>query len=128
MNVPLRLNFQLISILLLHLFTVITESMVIGQFQMDPDGSLSEVNKIKISTRSKENHAVWVGSGLLAIASGEASIRIWDLRTDDNYVLPDPPGSSGTSTEIISSLSYCQKKNTLGTESNIIYQFVVREI
>ena len=102
--------------------------MVIGQFQMDPDGTLSEVNKIKISTRSKENHAVWVGSGLLAIASGEASIRIWDLRTDDNYVLPDPPGSSGTSTEIISSLSYCQKKNTLGKESNIIYQFVVLEI
>ena len=103
------------------LIIVITESMVIGQFQMDPDGSLTEVSKIKISTRSKENHAVWVGSGLLAIASGEASIRVWDLRTDDNYVLPDPPGSSGTSSEIISSLSYCPRKNTLAAGTNAGY-------
>ena len=105
------------------LIIVITESMVIGQFQMDPDGSLTEVSKIKISTRSKENHALWVGSGLLAIASGEASIRIWDLRTDDNYVLPDPPRLSEgrASTEVISSLSYCPKKNTLAAGTNAGY-------
>ena len=41
---------------------VITENMVIGQFQVDPsDGSLVEVTKIKVSTRSKDNQAAWAG-------------------------------------------------------------------
>ena len=34
-----------------NLIIVITETMVIGQFQMDEDGSISEVSRIKISTR-----------------------------------------------------------------------------
>ena len=32
------------------LIIVITESMVIGQFQMDDDGSIAEVSRIKVST------------------------------------------------------------------------------
>ena len=35
------------------LLIVITESMVIGQFQMDEDGSIAELSRIKISSRSK---------------------------------------------------------------------------
>ena len=49
---------------------VITENMVIGQFQVDPsDGSLVEVTKIKVSTRSKDNQAAWAGPVNLAIFS-----------------------------------------------------------
>ena len=77
------------------LIIVITESMVIGQFQMDEDGSINEVSRIKISTRAKENPTVWVGSGLLAIAIEGLNIRVWDLKTDDNFVLPTFPASSG---------------------------------
>ena len=84
------------------LLIVITESMVIGQFQMDEDGSISEVSRIKISTRSKENPTVWAGNGLLAIAIEGLNIRVWDLKSDDNFVLPTLPGSSGSSSEIIS--------------------------
>ena len=51
------------------LIIVITENMVIGQFAMEEDGSISEVSRIKISTRSKENPTVWVGLGLLAIST-----------------------------------------------------------
>ena len=45
--------------------------------QVEPDGSLTEVSKIKVSTRSKENQTAWVGPGMLAIATGEMTVRIW---------------------------------------------------
>lgn len=59
---------------------VVTENMVIGQFQIDNDGTLSEISKVKMSTRSKENHITWAGVAMLAITSGEMSIRIWNLK------------------------------------------------
>ena len=82
---------------------------------MDSDGSLVEIAKIKVSTRSKENHAVWAGAGILAIATGETSVRIWDLKTDDNFVLPS---AGGTSSEVISSMSFCDEKNILAAGTN----------
>ena len=82
---------------------------------MDSDGTLVEVAKIKVSTRSKENHACWAGDGALAIATGETSVRIWDLKTDDNFVLPS---AGGTSSEVISSMSFCSEKNILAAGTN----------
>ena len=82
---------------------------------MDIDGSLVEMAKVKVSTRSKENHAVWAGAGILAIATGETSVRIWDLKTDDNFVLPS---AGGTSSEVISSMSFCNEKNILAAGTN----------
>lgn len=66
---------------------VITEHMVIGQFQSERDGAVRELSRVKLSTRLKENHVSWVGAGQLAISSGEMNIRLWDLKNDDNYVL-----------------------------------------
>ena len=82
---------------------------------MDSDGTLVEVAKIKVSTRSKENHATWAGNGVLAIATGETSVRIWDLKTDDNFVLPS---AGGLSSEVISSMSFCTDKNILAAGTN----------
>ena len=82
---------------------------------MDNDGTLVEMAKIKVSTRSKENHAVWAGAGILAIATGETSVRIWDLKTDDNFVLPS---AGGASSEVISSMSFCNEKNILAAGTN----------
>ena len=66
-----------------------------------------------MSTRSKENQAAWAGRGVLAISTGETSVRIWDLKTDDNYVLPVPAASAGGasgSLETITSLSFCEDR------------------
>ena len=106
---------------------VITESMVIGQFQVDPDGCLTEVAKIKVSTRTKENQAAWAGKGMLAIATGEVNVRLWDLKTDDNYVLPNPPASSSsTSLETITSLAFCEDRNILAAGTNAGYVLMWR--
>ena len=97
---------------------VITENMVIGQFQSEKDGSVSELSRVKLSTRLKENHVTWVASGQLAISSGEMNIRIWDLKNDDNYVLSyDPPDKSSTA-EFITCLDFCSKKGILAAGSN----------
>ena len=124
------------------LIIVITENMVIGQFAMEEDGSISEVSRIKISTRSKENPTVWVGLGLLAISTvcafflkknnsilnsiifskGESNVRVWDLQTDDNFVLPRPPGF-GTN-ENITSMDFCNDKNTLAASTNAGYIYM----
>jgi hypothetical protein len=34
-----------------NILIVITENMVIGQFQMEADGSVREVSRVKLSTR-----------------------------------------------------------------------------
>ena len=104
------------------LIIVITENMVIGQFAMEEDGSISEVSRIKISTRSKENPTVWVGPGLLAISTGESNIRVWDLKTDDNFVLPHVPGFGAN--ENITSMDFCNEKNILAASTNAGYIYM----
>lgn len=53
--------------------------------------------------------------GMLAIASGEMSVRIWDLKTDDNFILSAPtPVAPSVANEVISSLDFCEEKNILG--------------
>ncbi len=66
---------------------VVTESMVIGQFRVEPDGTVSETSRVKLSTRTKENHLAWAGDSHLAVSSGDTSVRIWNLRNDANFVL-----------------------------------------
>ncbi|XP_040583059.1 intraflagellar transport protein 140 homolog [Lepeophtheirus salmonis] len=94
---------------------VITESMVVGQFRMEMDGSLDQINKVKMSTtKSKDgqNKVKWVGRGVLAISSGsEASsgIRIWNLKTDDNFFL-----SIGNGDSYITTMCFDPLKNILG--------------
>ena len=62
---------------------------------------------------------MWAGRGMLAIATGETSVRIWDLRTDDNYVLPSAPASSnagGGSLEAITRSGHCVQVSVLSSD------------
>ena len=76
----------------------------------------------QVSTRSKDNQAAWAGPGVLAIATGETTVRIWDLKTDDNYVLPSSTTAAaaggGSSLESITSLSFCEERNVLAAGTN----------
>ena len=54
---------------------VVTESLVVGQFRVEGDGSLVEVSKVKMSTRSADCSISWAGRGVLAITTGELSVR-----------------------------------------------------
>ena len=50
---------------------VVTESLVVGQFRVETDGSLVEVSKVKMSTRSADVSISWAGRGVLAITTGK---------------------------------------------------------
>ena len=58
----------------------------------------------------KENKICWVSSVQLAISSGETSIRVWNLKTDDNFVVNIENALGG---EFITCLDYCQHKKIL---------------
>ena len=85
---------------------------------VEPDGSLVETSKVKMSSRSADCSITWAGRGLLAITTGELAVRLWNLDTGDNFVLTGNTGTSGHS-EFLSSLAYCSAKSTLAAGTNL---------
>ena len=100
------------------LLIVVTESLVVGQFKVEGDGSLVEVSKVKMSSRSADCSITWAGRGLLAITTGELSVRLWNLDTGDNFVLTGNTGSGGHA-EFISGLAFGSGKSTLAAGTNL---------
>ena len=54
---------------------VVTESLVVGQFRVEGDGSLVEVSKVKMSTRSADCSISWAGRVLSESLKSRASSR-----------------------------------------------------
>ena len=75
---------------------------------------------MKLSGRSQDAAMVWAGPGLLAIITGDLSVRCWDLDTGESYLLdagpigadsPVPSSSaSNLPTELFTSLAFCATK------------------
>ncbi|XP_068236628.1 intraflagellar transport protein 140 homolog isoform X1 [Palaemon carinicauda] len=95
-----------------NLLVVITEGMVLGQFSVAPDGAVTEVNKVKLSGRTNDIQMAWAGSGLLAVSTGDNSVRLWNLDSGDNYVL-SLHGPSYRDQEYIMCLTYSENKRIL---------------
>ena len=100
------------------LLIVVTESLVVGQFRVEADGSLVEVSKVKMSSRSADCSITWAGRGLLAITTGELAVRLWNLDTGDNFVLTGNTGAGGHA-EFISGLAFGSGKSTLAAGTNL---------
>jgi hypothetical protein len=68
---------------------------------------------------------VWAGPGLLAVITGDLSVRCWDLDTGESYLLDaeplnssppasdSPAGASNLPTEIFTSLAFCPQKGEI---------------
>ena len=49
----------------------------------------------------------WAGPGLLATASGESIVRLWDVANEENYVLPlSSAGHGVTRSDLAVSLAF----------------------
>ncbi|CAG0906154.1 unnamed protein product [Cyprideis torosa] len=92
------------------LLVAVIEGMILGQFLVDPDGAVTEVSKVKLSTRSPDAVISWAGPGLLAVSGGEASVRLWDLDAGDNYVLSLEDAANN---ETITSLAFSPSKSEI---------------
>lgn len=63
--------------------------MTVGHFMVESTGTLSELDRVQLSGRVPGHNGViaWAGNSL-AILTGDFSVRIWDIDTSDNYLLP----------------------------------------
>ncbi|CAG0897138.1 unnamed protein product [Darwinula stevensoni] len=100
------------------LLVVITDSLVLGQFQVDSDGALTEISKVKLSGRPGEAVFTWAGKGLLAMGGGESFLRLWDLDGGDNFVLSLEPPHFRHGAESITCISFSSRKGVLAAGTN----------
>uniref|UniRef100_A0A4W6G1I9 Intraflagellar transport 140 n=1 Tax=Lates calcarifer TaxID=8187 RepID=A0A4W6G1I9_LATCA len=93
---------------------VITETLMLSQFTLGPEGGAQEFMKVKLSSKTGQNvDIVWTENSLLITATGEQVIRLWDLERDDNYVLSLDETVGFERGEMINCVSYCAGKEIL---------------
>ncbi len=97
-----------------NILVVITKALMLTQYSLSSDGKTTETVKVKLSGKVTETDCdmVWAGKGLLATASGECVIRMWDLDKDDNYVLGLDNQQGFETGECINCVAYSSKKGT----------------
>mmetsp|Transcript_83931 Transcript_83931/g.237404 ORF Transcript_83931/g.237404 Transcript_83931/m.237404 type:complete len:1469 (+) Transcript_83931:229-4635(+) len=70
---------------------IITRALLMVQLQVGDDGRVAPVMKVKLSIAGSGEKSikqvVWAGPGLIAAASGENLVRLWNLASDENYTL-----------------------------------------
>ncbi|XP_066546422.1 intraflagellar transport protein 140 homolog [Amia ocellicauda] len=96
------------------MLVVITETLLLSQYSVGPEGGTQELMKVKLSGKSGHGADMdWAGQGLLITATGEVVIRLWDLERDDNYVLSLDVNLGFESGETLNCVSYCAAKGIL---------------
>ncbi|XP_049817321.1 intraflagellar transport protein 140 homolog isoform X2 [Aethina tumida] len=120
---------------------IMMEGLTIGHFSVDYQGHLTELAKVKLSGRMQTRSIgsqglVWISNSALAILTGELTVRVWDIETNDNYVLPTSlklyatDEKTATLHEIFTCLAYCKMNQTLcaGTNTGKVYFWSKRQI
>ncbi|KAM4716079.1 intraflagellar transport protein 140 homolog isoform 1-T3 [Anableps anableps] len=93
---------------------VITETLMLSQYTLGPEGGAHEFTKVKLSGKAGQNvDIIWTENSLLITATGEPNIRIWDLERDDNYLLSLDEALGFERREMINCVSYCAAKEIL---------------
>uniref|UniRef100_A0A672MYR0 Intraflagellar transport 140 n=1 Tax=Sinocyclocheilus grahami TaxID=75366 RepID=A0A672MYR0_SINGR len=93
---------------------VVTDSLLLSQFSLGPEGIAQEISKVKLSGRGVQ-HAdiVWTENGLLITASGEQHIRLWDVELDDHYALSLDESLGFEKGELLNCVSFCTSKRKI---------------
>lgn len=99
------------------------EDMTVAHYFVESGGNLTELDRVKLSGRKPGCNGVisWAGSAL-AIITGDLSVRIWDIDTSDNFLLPMASSESQnlpkSSAEAFTSLAFCPDTQTLCAGTN----------
>ncbi|XP_076275745.1 intraflagellar transport protein rempA isoform X2 [Rhynchophorus ferrugineus] len=109
---------------------IMMDGLTVGYFSVDKQGHLNEMAKVKLTGRI-QNRTVssqgltWAGSTSLAILTGDLIVRIWDLETNDNYILPTSmkmyvnEEKTPSVSEVFTCIAYCKINQTLCAGTNI---------
>ncbi|CAM1291051.1 IFT140 (predicted) [Pycnogonum litorale] len=96
----------------------ITSSLQLCTYQSSYDGALNELSKIKVISKSSEPNFCLAGTGILAMTAGENLIRIFNIDTNNSYVL-NINKSSNQFTEIVTAIAYNDKMKMLAAGTNM---------
>lgn len=68
--------------------------------------------QVKLSGgRGPDIQLCWAGPGVMAVSTGDSSVRLWNIDTGDNFVLSLKTQLGFKDAETILCLSYCQDKS-----------------
>ncbi|XP_063916884.1 intraflagellar transport protein 140 homolog [Zophobas morio] len=109
---------------------VMMEGLTVGHFAIDNQGHLNELAKVKLSGRVQSRGVgnqglVWCSSTSLAILTGDLVVRVWDIESNDNYVLPTTlkfysnEERNRSLNESFTCLAFCKLNQTLCAGTNI---------
>ncbi|XP_076446737.1 intraflagellar transport protein 140 homolog [Babylonia areolata] len=102
-----------------NVLVTMTDNLLLTQHAVMPEGETKELLKVKLSGRTDQPSITWAGKGILASASGEMVIRMWDLEHNDNYVLTLDGHSSYDQNESLLCVGYSEEKATLAAGTNM---------
>uniref|UniRef100_A0A182NDP1 Uncharacterized protein n=1 Tax=Anopheles dirus TaxID=7168 RepID=A0A182NDP1_9DIPT len=111
---------------------ILMEDITIGHYEVDSNGQIGELDRVKLSGKvsGSKSAITWVAGCALAILTGDLSVRIWDIETNDNYVLSmelaagtDRPPAGAAAQEAFTCVAYCADTQTLsaGTSQGQLY-------
>uniref|UniRef100_A0A8C7HLW9 Intraflagellar transport 140 n=1 Tax=Oncorhynchus kisutch TaxID=8019 RepID=A0A8C7HLW9_ONCKI len=102
-----------------EVLAVVTETLLLSQYTLGPEGGAQELMKVKLSGKGGQSaDIVSTETGLLITATGEQVIRLWDLERDDNYVLSLDESLGFEKGEVLNCVSYCTAKEILAAGTN----------
>lgn len=102
-----------------NVVVTLTDNLILTQHAVMPEGETKELLKVKLSGRVDQPSITWAGKGILAMASGEMVVRLWDLEHNDNYVLSLEGHSSYDSNESLLCVGYNAEKGVLAGGTNM---------
>ncbi|KAH9494870.1 hypothetical protein Btru_015870 [Bulinus truncatus] len=102
-----------------NLLLTITNNLILTQHNVFGEGETKEILKVKLSGKTENPIFIWAGKGILATATGESVVRIWDLEQDDNYILSLDGNSSFDVNEVIVCLAYNKETGVLAGGTNL---------
>ncbi|XP_062537441.1 intraflagellar transport protein 140 homolog [Armigeres subalbatus] len=114
---------------------LLLEDITIGHYEVDGNGQIAELDRVKLSGSVKvsgnKSAITWVAGvgAALAILTGDLSVRIWDIESNDNYVLSMELNSGTNFTtnnlpmkspvvEAFTCVAYCKDNQTLSAGTN----------
>lgn len=97
-----------------NILVTLTSNLMLSQHAIDRNGQQTkEIMRVKLSGRPDNPNVVWAGKGILAMATGENVLRMFDLDRGENYLLSLENHSGYISNEQIHCVDYCKKKGII---------------
>lgn len=79
-----------------EVIVMLFEDMTVGYYMVESSGGLTELERVKVSGRIPgQSGAITFAGNALVIITGDFTVRIWDVDTSDNFLLPmNQPGKT----------------------------------